>query len=131
MSTKTVAEKLQIKPGDGVYFTGVTDAAALVGELPANCRVVDETVEAAVAIFFAIDSSALDAHIDDTFSALEATRAVWICYPKGNTADINRDTIWHRVRESGWDLVTNVSVNDVWSALRAKPLTEPDVDSQF
>jgi hypothetical protein len=131
MSNKTVAEKLQIKPGDAVYITGVPDAAALVGELPANCRVTDRASEAAVAIFFAIDSTALDAHIDGTFGTLEATRAVWICYPKGNKADINRDTIWHRVRESGWDLVTNVAVNDVWSALRAKPLSEPDVDSQF
>lgn len=131
MSTKTVAEKLQIKPGDGVYLVGVADAVALVGELPQGCRLVDDTLDAAVAIFFAVDRAALEAQIDGTFGALERTRAVWICYPKGNKADINRDTIWHRVRDSGWDLVTNVSVNDVWSALRAKPLSEPDVDSQF
>jgi hypothetical protein len=131
VSTKTIAEKLQIKPGDTVYFGGVPDAASLVGELPANCRVVDETLEASIAIFFTADSAALDAEIDGAFGALGHTRAVWICYPKGNRADINRDTIWRRVRESGWDLVTNVAVNDVWSALRAKPLREPDVSSEF
>ena len=131
MPAKTVAEKLRIKPGDAVYIVGVADAVALVGELPEGCRLVPDTLDAAVAIFFAIDSAALDAHIDGTFGTLETTRAVWICYPKGNKADINRDTIWHRVRQSGWDLVTNVAVNDVWSALRAKPLSEPDVDSQF
>jgi hypothetical protein len=128
MPVKTIAEKLQIKPGDAVYFAGAAEAAGLVGELPPDCRVVEDARDAGVAVFFARDRAELDAHIDASFGALHDTRAVWICYQKGNRADINRDTIWHRVRESGWDLVTNVSVDEVWSALRAKPWSEPGTD---
>jgi hypothetical protein len=128
MPAKTIAEKLQIKPGDAVYFAGAADAVGLVGELPPDCRVVEDVRDAAIAVYFAVDRAELDAQIDGSFGALQGTRAVWICYRKGNKADINRDIIWHRVRDSGWDLVTNVSVDEVWSALRAKPLSEPDAD---
>lgn len=48
-------------------------------------------------------------------------RATWIAYPKGNRADINRDSIWKRAEELGWILNANVSPGGAWSAVRIEP----------
>lgn len=60
--------------------------------------------------------------------ALEAHRlqlgekaVVWVSYPKGRPKDeINRDSIWERAREVGFEAVSQVSVDERWSALRLK-----------
>lgn len=48
----------------------------------------------------------------------------WISYPKGTSGiktDINRDTGWQLMRSMGMEGVANVSVNEVWSAMRYRP----------
>lgn len=102
-----------------MYFHGLENAAALVGELPADSRVVDDATAADAGILFIGDSAALDRELA-TIGALSAAKAVWLCYPKGNATDINRDRIRHLVDAGNWQLVSNVSVDDTWSALRAR-----------
>jgi hypothetical protein len=63
----------------------------------------------------------LERSLDQTLPSLADARVVWVCYPKGNKTDINRDTIWPRLAAAGWRLVSNVSIDSTWSALRAKP----------
>jgi hypothetical protein len=48
----------------------------------------------------------------------------WVAYPKANRADINRDTLWPILGEYGMRPIAQVSVDDVWSALRFRPLEE-------
>jgi hypothetical protein len=52
-----------------------------------------------------------------------------VLYPKGNKADINRDSLWPIVGEHGLRPITQISVDDTWSALRFRPLREGE--SQF
>lgn len=122
---KTVAEKLQIKADDELLVAGA-DATqrALLAPLPAGVRVVDGIPHATqgVAVIFAADRSALDAALADALPLLTEARASWIVYPKGNRADINRDSVWRRAEELGWTLTANVAVDDTWSAVRMKPL---------
>jgi hypothetical protein len=49
---------------------------------------------------------------------------LWVAYPKGNRADINRDTLWPILAEHGLRPITQVAVDGVWSALRFRPLKE-------
>jgi hypothetical protein len=49
---------------------------------------------------------------------------LWVAYPKGNRTDVNRDTLWPILDEHGMRPVTQVSINQVWSALRFRPLKE-------
>jgi hypothetical protein len=70
---------------------------------------------------FVADSAELERRIEENLGSLTGATAVWICYPKGNTTDIDRDTIWPRLIGAGWRVVSNVSIDATWSALRARP----------
>jgi hypothetical protein len=123
MSSKNTATKLQVKDQNAVFVAASeVDVAEILGILPTGASLVGAADGADVAVLFARNSGELARVLAGTLPTLTAVRAVWICYPKGNKADINRTTIWQSVRDVGWDLVSNVSMDDTWSALRAKPL---------
>ncbi|HWV48658.1 MAG TPA: DUF3052 domain-containing protein [Microbacterium sp.] len=120
---RTTAEKLQIKPGTELLFGPSTpEQRALLDPLPEGVAVVDgiHRDTADVAVMFASDRDELDALLSDVLPLLSAPRAIWIGFPKGNRADINRDSIWRRVEEVGWTLTANISLSDVWSSVRLK-----------
>src|SRR5258708_3970482 len=130
-ATKTVAQKLAIKPGNAVW-TSHPDRFALVGDLPADAATTTDLSAADVAPPSAAparsalvghrpadaatttDLSAADVALlfaDDAQSArdllaahragLTATPIVWIAYPKANRTDINRDSLWPIAVEFG------------------------------
>ncbi|RIQ24352.1 hypothetical protein [Jiangella rhizosphaerae] len=108
MSTKTVAEKLLVRPGTSVWISH-PDRRALLDPLPAEARVVDGLADDAASA-----RQVLSAHRD----AVTAPPVVWVAYPKGGRSDINRDTLWPIVAEFGLRPNGQVAVDDVWSALR-------------
>jgi len=127
MTDTAVAGKLRIKEGDRVW---VSDAsrATLVGGLPAGASIVTDRVPNAgtgVALVVADDEATLRAVLDDRVEALAAVPALWIAYPKGNRADINRDSLWPILAERGLRPITQIALDDTWSALRFRPL-RPD-----
>jgi hypothetical protein len=123
MATKTIAEKLQAKNGDAVYLAGTPDAAVLVGDLPTDARSTGDPTNAQIAVVFVADSAELELQLADDLATLTGASAMWICYPKGNTTDLNRDSIRRRMAESGWEVVSNVAIDSTWSALRAKSVS--------
>lgn len=49
----------------------------------------------------------------------------WACYPKGGgkiKSDIKRDTVWTAFQLVEMHAVTQVAIDETWSALRARPL---------
>jgi hypothetical protein len=120
MTEKTTATKLQIKPDHAVYVTGRPDAEHLIGRLPDGALTTGKPDLADAALLFVANGAELHQRLTDTLPLLGGVQAVWICYPKGNKADINRDSIRTRVSDAGWTLVSNVSIDATWSALRAK-----------
>ena len=120
MQQKTTADKLQIKDGHVVYLVGLSSAAQLLGALPVNARLVGEPAGADAALIFVADGAELEQRLGGSLAPLAGAKAVWICYPKGNKTDINRDSIRERMDAEGWEVVSNVSIDPIWSALRAK-----------
>ena len=119
---RTIAEKLQIKPGTELLLgPSSPEQRALLDPLPEDVTVVDGN-DSGVAVMFAHDRDELYTLLNDVFPKLTAPKAVWIGYPKGNKADINRDSIWKRAEESGWTLNGNISLSDTWSSVRLKPM---------
>jgi hypothetical protein len=49
---------------------------------------------------------------------------LWVAYPKGNRTDLNRDSLWPILSELGLRPVTQVSIDQMWSALRFRPLKQ-------
>lgn len=47
----------------------------------------------------------------------------WACYPKGGklNSDIKRETVWTAFDMAGLQAVSSVSIDDTWTALRARP----------
>ena len=63
-------------------------------------------------------------------SAIAATRdggVLWVAWPKGGAkakGAITRDTLWPVMAALGWGPVSNVALDETWSALRLRPEAE-------
>ena len=50
---------------------------------------------------------------------------LWLAYAKGSSkvkTDVNRDKLWPVVEALGWRPVRQIALDEVWSALRFKPV---------
>lgn len=48
----------------------------------------------------------------------------WACYPKGGgmiKSDVRRDTVWTAFEKAGLRPVSQVAIDETWSALRGRP----------
>jgi len=118
---KSVAEKLLIRPGTRVW-TSHPDRVDLFGPLPEGAAVTGDPAGAAVAIAFADDAASLRGLLAARGADLARADVLWVAYPKGNRTDVNRDSLWPILAQHGLRPVSQVAVDDVWSALRFRPL---------
>ena len=124
---QAIAKKLGLKPG----------MRALVIGSPAGYRHLVEPLPAGVVISEAMSGT-------HEFVQLFATRQrelrkraagfvkhaaprglVWIAYPKktsGMESDLDRESVRKVMSECGWRAVTIVAIDDVWAALRFRPV---------
>ena len=123
MSTKSVAEKLLIKP-DTTVWSSDPSRLDLIGPLPEGVRQVDGPEQAQTALVFADDATSLREILAEHGDRLARPNVLWVAYPKGNRADINRDTLWPILGERGMRPIGQVSVDETWSAMRFRPLKE-------
>ena len=92
--------------------------------MPEGARPVESIGDATTAVVFAEDASELRAAVDRHRDALARPEILWIAYPKGNRSDINRDRIPPILAEHGMRPIGQVAVDEVWSALRFRPLRQ-------
>lgn len=122
MVQRSVAQKLLIRPGSAVW---VSDPARLplIGPLPEGVRSAHGMDAADVAVVLVDDEAGLRALADAHREVLGAPRVLWLVYPKGNRIALNRDSLWRLMADYGVRPITQVAVDEVWSALRFRPLT--------
>ena len=125
MSEKTVAQKLGLKPGKTLLVRQQPhDVAALIGALPSAARLVTaETKPCALILIFAEDKAALVKGLSDCKLLLEPGGVLWVAYIKGTSTrktDTNRNSIRDYVATIGLDTVSQIAIDDDWSALRLK-----------
>jgi len=122
MPEKSVAAKLLVKP-DSRFWLSHEDRLALIAPLPDDVEIVPAIGEATAAVMFADSASdlrqLLGKHADEE---LAAPAAFWVAYPKANKADINRDTLWPILAERGMRPISQVAIDETWSALRFRAL---------
>jgi hypothetical protein len=123
MSPKSFAEKLLIKPNTTVWASD-TQRLDLIQPLPGGVLPAETPEGAGAALVFADGSRSLRDLLAGHATALSRSSLVWVMYPKANRADINRDTLWPILAEYGMRPITQVAIDDVWSALRFRPLRE-------
>jgi hypothetical protein len=123
MSTKSPAEKLLIKP-DTTVWSSHASRLDLIRPLPEDVRLVDRLEQATTALVFADDAGSLRDILTAHRDQLARPGVLWVAYPKGNRTDLNRDSLWPILGEYGMRPITQVAVDEVWSALRFRPLKE-------
>jgi hypothetical protein len=118
--TKTIAEKLQIKPHSTVWVSDPS-RTALLTPLPDGVRAADRLATAGTAVFFADDAAGARQLLAENTDDLAKPAVLWVAYPKANATDVNRDTLWPIVAEFGLRPTGQVAIDDHWSALRFRP----------
>jgi hypothetical protein len=116
-----LARKLQMKPDCRVAVLGAP--AGLDLALPAGVTTVDDAARADVVVAFVVAGDELDSSAAPAVTAAREDRLAWIAYPKAGQlgTELNRDRLAAAARERGVQPVRQVSIDDVWSALRFRP----------
>ncbi|HET8522938.1 MAG TPA: hypothetical protein VFL82_06880 [Thermomicrobiales bacterium] len=121
MPTKTVAAKLLIKPNTTVWLSH-PDRIGLIAPLPDSVQTVANPAQATTALYFADDRDSIRSLLDAHQEQLAKSGVVWVAYPKANRVDVNRDSLWPILAGYGLRPISQVAVDEVWSALRFRPL---------
>lgn len=72
------------------------------------------------ALVFAVNERQLNGILSDVLPAMNDEAKLWIAYPKKTSkiaSDLNRDCSWDKVIESGYESMSQVCLDHVWSAL--------------
>jgi hypothetical protein len=109
MSTKSLAEKLLIKPNTTLWSSHPS-RLNLIQPLPENLRHEDRLEQATTALIFADDAGSLREILTAHQEQLARPSILWVAYPKGNRADLNRDSLWPILGEYGMRPIGQVSV---------------------
>ena len=123
MSDKTLAARLQVKPGRRLRLVNPPEGYPdVIGPLPTGARFVDAGEPADVVQAFFSSQDQLTAQLPAMLA--EAGESVlWVCYPKteAKVSDLSRQAVHNAIRLNGWKPVAQVNVDETWSAIRARP----------
>ena len=115
-----VAAKLQLGPGRRVALVGAPPGLDLDLD-PAD--VADHPAGADAVILFVRTAAELAETSEPAVTAARHDTLAWIAYPKGGQlgTDLSRDSLAAALAGYGVRPVRQVSIDDVWSALRFRP----------
>ena len=124
-SSKSVATRLAIHPGHSVYVVNAP-AAEILGRLPAGVHLARKgEVPADRVVLFAANRKELDRLLPEAMAVTKPDGALWVAYPKlaSGRSDLSRQVVHDATRLAGWKSVAQISVDDVWSAIRTRAKT--------
>ncbi|MBM7694579.1 hypothetical protein JOC77_004043 [Peribacillus deserti] len=76
---------------------------------------------------FARNTAELDLWMDEGLNSLEAGALFWVSHPKKSSKlyeDLSRDQGWDVLKKKGYEGVASIAVDDDWSAIRFRPISE-------
>lgn len=101
----------------------VVGASAALEKAVGASKVRAELAKADVVLLFAADRASLDKNLPKLLKTMPPAAIFWIAYPKLSSslaADLNRDIIHALAPAHGLDTVSQIAIDDDWSALRLK-----------
>ena len=120
MSDKPVAERLQVK---GERRLAVIGASATLEKTVGAEKARADLAKADVVLLFAADRAGLDARLPEVLKKMQEAAILWVAYPKLSSklaADLSRDIIHALAPQYGLDTVSQIAIDEDWSALRLK-----------
>ena len=125
--SSSLASKLQIKPGARLAVLNAPGGLppTFAAELP-GIEVREGAEGAADSVLLFVRCLAdVGRLLGSAIAAAPSGGPLWIAYPKltsGVASDLSRDILWHAVEPSGWRPVRQVALDEIWSAMRFKPV---------
>lgn len=129
MPQTTLIKKLGIKPKQRIIILNAPKGyREQLGELPADVELAT-TLNGVFDMVhvFVKNKGEVDQYAPKAIQAVRPGGLLWFSYPKKSAkipTDISRDVGWDVVLNAGWRPVTLISIDDVWSAFRFRPLSE-------
>ena len=132
MADTPLIKKLGIKPKHRVLILNAPErfAEQLNAVLPEGVELVTSPTTAGnsdVVLQFVGNKADVEQNIPKAIQLVKPGGLLWISYPKQSSkvpTDINRDILWKIFPDSEWRPVTQISIDEVWSALRFRPKSE-------
>jgi hypothetical protein len=127
MTENALIKKLQLKPGQHALFLNAPEGyIAALGPLPDGVALVDGPAGTLDFVqLFVRDSAELTTHAPAALAAIKRDGVLWIAYPKQSAkvkTDITRDRGWAAITAAGLRPVTQIAIDETWSALRWRPI---------
>lgn len=121
MAEKSLAEKMHLKHGKtGALLNVPASLGDLTAGFPAGVAVVQGDAPVDVILIFIENHAEAERELPAVKSRLLPGGALWAAFRKGNTTDINRDSLFTIAAGFGLQPCANISIDDEWSALRLK-----------
>ena len=126
MGDEALARKLGLKAGQRVSVVDAPDGHVDRLDPPAGAALEPDGTFDLVHLFVR-DRAALERRAGAAVAAVRPGGRLWVSYPKRSAkvpTDLTRDVGWEPLTGAGWVAVTQISVDEVWSALRFRPAAE-------
>ncbi len=126
MSTQTLLEKLQLKDEKNLLIQGLPSSIEkqfIKLSFSKNVTPLLKSRKIDFALVFAVSQKQLVSILNDIVPVLQPTAKLWVAYPKLTSkiaSDLCRDTSWVFVADYGFEGVTAIALDNVWTALRFK-----------
>lgn len=125
----SLSKKLRLQPGQRALVLNAPDRyREWLGPLPEDVELSDSAEGTFDFVhLFVKDSADLDRLGPVAIQAVRYDGLLWLSYPKKSSkvaTDLSRDRGWDLLAAAGLRPVTQISVDDTWSALRWRPVGE-------
>lgn len=112
----SLSKKLQLKAGQAIRLVNAPDGLEVDAE-------ISEGPGAGAVLVFVRNREELEQHAGTALEQARDDVLSWIAYPKGGQlgTDLNRDILWKLLEDKGVRPVRQISIDEVWSALRFRP----------
>jgi hypothetical protein len=124
-----ISKKLRLKPGMRALVVAAPSAyLKSLAPLPEGV-VISEAMGGTHEFvqFFATRRSDIEKSAKKLLKSAVPGALVWITYPKktsGVESDLSREEVWAAKEGTGWRPVSQIAIDEVWSALRFRPIED-------
>jgi predicted SnoaL-like aldol condensation-catalyzing enzyme len=127
VTATTVVRKLGIKPGMRALVVGARPVfLKQLVPLPEGVVITSVADGAHPFVqFFATSLSDIGKSVPPLLKHAARGALVWIAYPKktsGMESNLSRDVVAQAMKRTGWRPVSIIAIDEVWSALRFRPV---------
>ena len=121
----SLGKKLAIKSGQRVIVRRCPEH--LHDAFKALGAAFDRGTIAEVTLSFVAEQRELENACNEAIALTAPGGILWVAYPKKTgklKSDLNRDIVWPPFERIGWRPVSQVSIDETWSALRFRPVED-------